>query len=410
MRRKVLLGLTVAANCVLLALAGCTGSLDQPKQRAAPAASQDAAAAETPSGEAHQSVQPAASTPSVAPAAASESVSRAGTTLVPPTTPADGRATRPPAIELCFADVVAKARPAVVGIAVRAQLIDQFFRVVSPIQSGSGVIIDPRGYILTNEHVVANATRIEVTTDDEQTYVAEIVGKDATIDLAVIKIAAPQPLRALVFAVPDSYRVGDWVVAIGNALGLAGGPTVTVGVIGALERSISVEADVLSDLVQTDAAINEGNSGGPLLNLNAEIVGINTIGAREGGGQGIGFAVSSFTAAPVARVLMEQGRVPWAWMGASVDELSPSRAMDLGLRVRKGVIIVRISRSGPAFQAGLRAGDVLLQVDDTPLQRVRDLNALLRERFKAGQSATVAYMRGSDEGTAKVTFTEAPQR
>jgi len=407
MRRRVLLGLTVAASCVLLALAGCTGSSDQPKERAASAAVQDAPAAETPSGEAPASGQPATSG---APVAASESVSRASATLVPPATPADGRATRPPAIETSFAGVVANARPAVVGIAVRAQVIDPFFRVLNPIQSGSGVIIDPRGYILTNEHVVANATRIEVTTDDEQTYVAEIVGKDAATDLAVVKIAAPLPLPALAFALPNSYRAGDWVVAIGNALGLAGGPTVTVGVVGALERSISVDADVLSDLVQTDAAINEGNSGGPLLNLNAEIIGINTIVAREGGGQGIGFAVSSFTAAPVARALMEQGRVPWAWMGASVDELSPARAMELGLRVRKGVIVVRISRSGPAFQAGLRAGDVLLRVDDTPLQRVRDLDALLRERFKAGQSATVSYVRGSEEGTAKVTFTEAPQR
>ena len=334
-------------------------------------------------------------------------------TLVPSSSPPPDAALSDRALagQSVFAQVASSARPAVVSIAVRVRVVDPFsLRLVSAVRTGSGVIIDPRGYILTNEHVIEGGQRIEVTTDDEQTYVAEVVGRDPATDLALIKIFASTLFPSLRFASPESYAAGDWVIAIGNALGLAGGPTVTVGVIGALERTIAVDGDVLSDLVQTDAAINEGNSGGPLINLNGEIVGINTIVAHEkSAGQGIGFAVSAFTASRVAQALMEFGRVPWAWLGVDVEELSPSRALELNLPVRKGILVKRLSRGGPAHVAGLQLGDVLLKLDENVLNRVRDLDVLLRDRYKAGDAPVVTFLRGSAEATAKVTLSEAPR-
>jgi S1-C subfamily serine protease len=306
--------------------------------------------------------------------------------------------------------VVTRARPAVVGIAASAQIIDPFFRLIPTVQSGTGVIIDPGGYILTNNHVIENTTRIEVTLDNDETYVAEVIGRDTNSDLAVIKITAPAPLPYLPFAEPTSYRIGDWVVAIGNPLALPGGPTVTVGVIGALERTIVVDSDSLSDLVQTDAAINEGNSGGPLLDLQGDIVGINAIVASQGQAQGIGFAVSSFTASAIAKALIANGRVPWAWMGVSVAELSPSKALELRLNVRKGIIVTGVSRGGPANQAGILLGDVLKTINGSVLNRVRDLDTLLRETYKAGDTVDVTLLRGKEERTVKVTFTTSPRR
>ncbi|MBI2935723.1 MAG: trypsin-like peptidase domain-containing protein [Chloroflexi bacterium] len=307
-----------------------------------------------------------------------------------------------------FTQVVAKVRPAVVSIAALVQVIDPFFRLVPSVQSGSGVFIDPSGYVVTNEHVVANATRIEVKTDDEQTFVAELVGKDATTDLALLKISAPMPFPYLRFAQPDSYRIGDWVIAIGNALGLPGGPTVTVGVIGALDRTINVDSQLLGDLVQTDAAINEGNSGGPLIDLNGDIVGINTIISRQG--QGIGFATSSFTVAPVVRALREQGRVHWAWLGVGVDDLSTGKALELDLPVRKGVVILQVVRNSPASRAGIQPGDVIVSINGAPITRLKDLQKQLREEYQAGQEVTVRILRSGRETDLPVVLTEMPRR
>ncbi|MSQ11233.1 MAG: PDZ domain-containing protein [Dehalococcoidia bacterium] len=395
MKRAPFWVFTLGAVAVVLTAAGCTSDAKE-----TPAA--DVAAASIPAAPPAPAPEPAPLPPTA------EELAKASVVTPVETPQAPAPAGREAITLESFAEVVARARPAVVGIAVVAQSIDPFFGLSTAVQTGTGVIIDAQGYILTNEHVIANAIRIEVATDDEQTFIAEVVGKDAMSDLAVIKITAPGPLHSLAFAPPDSYRPGDWVIAIGNALGLPGGPTVTVGVIGAVNRTIAVDDQVISDLVQTDASIHEGNSGGPLVDLEGRIVGINTILSLRGSAQGIGFAISSFTTAPVARALIENGRVPWAWLGLSVQELSPSKALELDLPVRKGIIVLGLTRGGPAHVAGILPGDVLLRLDDTPLASVRDIDALLRDRYQAGDTAAVFFLRNGQEQSVQVTFATAP--
>ena len=314
-------------------------------------------------------------------------------------------------LPLTFADIIAAVRPAVVSITVRTQTVNPFTgRPVPSVGAGTGVFIDPQGFILTNEHVIADATRIEVATDDDKTYIAEVIGKDANSDLAVLKIADQKSFPALPFAPADSYHVGDWVISVGNALGLPGGPTVSIGVISALDRSITVDDQTIGDLIQTDAVINEGNSGGPLVNLKGEIVGITSIAAGESQTVGYGFAISSFTAAPVSKVLIQNGRITWASLGIGVEDLSAVTALQLDLSVRQGVIVSTIYRNGPGHVAGLLPGDILVSVDSNAIRRVRDFDLLLREKYRAGQQATVKFLRNGEERTTRVTFTEPPRR
>ncbi|MSP78295.1 MAG: PDZ domain-containing protein [Dehalococcoidia bacterium] len=370
----------------ILALAAACGSADTP--------------------EAGPGVAPTASP---APSAAAPSTAPAVTPAPPPAPPID--ISKLSSLPISFSEIVARVRPAVVTISVRAQATRPVTgRPVNIIQSGTGVFIDPSGFVLTNQHVIDSGSRIEVMTDDDKTYVAELVGQDINSDLAVLKIVDQKPFLALPFADPSSYHVGDWVIAIGNALGLPGGPTVTIGVINALDRSIEVEHSVMSDLVQTDAVINEGNSGGPLLNLRGEIVGINSITAGQAASIGFGFAISSFTAAPVAKVLIQNGRITWAWLGLGIDDLSPAAALRYDLTVRQGVIVNGIARNGPAHVAGILPGDVLVRIDDTAIRRVRDVDLLLRDKYRAGQKASVMLTRNGEERTVQVTFTEPPRR
>ena len=190
-----------------------------------------------------------------------------------------------------------------------------FFRSRGATSTGTGAIIHSDGYVVTNYHVIRGASRIQITTDDGRVYRASVEGTDPITDLAVLRIDGEGPFPALPFAAPSSFRVGDWAIAIGNALGLPGGPSVTLGVVGALDRTLTTREQTLTDLIQTDAAINEGNSGGPLVDLNGEIIGINTAVVR--GAQGIGFSVSSFTVIPVVQSILKHGRVtagaPSSW-------------------------------------------------------------------------------------------------
>ncbi|MBM2827306.1 MAG: trypsin-like serine protease with C-terminal domain, partial [Dehalococcoidia bacterium] len=194
------------------------------------------------------------------------------------------------------ADVAAVVRPAVASITVRELALDFFTQPVQQEGAGTGVIFDSKGYVLTNNHVVEGAKDIRVTLPDGRTFdQVKVIGRDPATDLAVVQIQGDKlPIAKL--GDSDGLRIGDWVIAIGNALGLNGGPTVTVGVVGALGRSIGTASGPLHDLIQTDAAINPGNSGGPLLNMNGEVVGVNT--AIDTRGQGIGFAISMASAKP----------------------------------------------------------------------------------------------------------------
>ena len=218
------------------------------------------------------------------------------------------------------ADVVEAVRPSVVNITTRVETGSFLFRRFGATANGTGAIIHSDGYLVTNFHVVYGATRIVVTMDDGSHYEASVVGVDPATDLAVLKIEGEGPFPALSFAPPESVRVGDWAIAIGNALGLPGGPSVTLGVVGAIDRSLTTQQQSLTDLIQTDAAINEGNSGGPLVDLNGEVIGINTAVVR--GAQGMGFSVSSFTVVPVVQSILQYGRVRWPWMGVSASPTS----------------------------------------------------------------------------------------
>jgi S1-C subfamily serine protease len=303
--------------------------------------------------------------------------------------------------------MVARASPAVVHIRSRTVSASGFRQVEVPAGTGTGVIIEPNGTILTNNHVVEGASSITVTLVDGRSFEdAQVIGRDPMTDLAVIKVNGNNFPTAQ-FADPAQFRVGQWVVAIGNALDLQGGPTVTVGVIGALGRSIDLPNGVtLYDLIQTDAAINPGNSGGPLLNLAGEIVGINSAVSSES--EGIGFAVSGGVAQPVARELISTGRVVYPYLGVTVTEVTPTVAAQEGLNVSSGIFVATVVRDGPAARGGLRPGDVIIGINGTQVKTSPEFIRALRTH-RPGQQAQIAYMRENSQGTANVTLGEFPQ-
>ena len=306
--------------------------------------------------------------------------------------------------------VVESARPAVVSLIAELKLRDFFGRVFTDSQSGSGVIFRSDGYILTNQHVVANFRDITVTLDDGRQFEAEVVGMDELTDLAVLKIDG-EGFPVLPLGDPSRVRVGDWVIAIGNALAMPGGPTVTVGVISALDRVFQVRSDhQLYGLIQTDASINQGNSGGPLLNLQGEVVGISTAIARgDSTGntvEGIGFAVGMDTAIPVADELIEEGEVKWPWLGVLLSDLDPQMAAEVGVTIREGVLISDLLRDGPAWRAGIRRGDVVVAMGGQPLRTVTHMIKVLRHEHEVGEKVEVKLFRDKREMTLEVTFGE----
>ena len=314
------------------------------------------------------------------------------------------------------ADVVAEVEPAVVSILVESTAVDFFGRSRRSSGSGSGVIFREDGYILTNNHVVQDADSITVVFSDGREREGEIVGTDLRTDLAVVRVDE-RGLPTAPLADPSKLRVGDWVIAIGNALGLRGSPTVTLGIVSALQRSIPSGGGnvTLFDLIQTDAAINPGNSGGPLVNLLGEVVGINTAVLRGTDNttgteaQGIGFAVSMETAIPVADELVDNGRVVWPWLGVSVADVNPAVAAEMGLTSRSGVVINSIEAGAPAQQAGLEPEDVIVALGGQPVTNLRDLQRILRIDYEPGDELTVTAVRDGSERGFQVTLGESPR-
>jgi len=233
--------------------------------------------------------------------------------------------------------------------------------------SGSGMVLSADGAILTNNHVVENASRIEVTLQDGRRFPARVVGVDAATDLAVLRIEA-KGLPAIHFADSDKSEVGQWVVAIGSPFGLD--YTVTAGVLSAKGRG-GLGANEIEDYLQTDASINPGNSGGPLVNLHGEVLGINTM--IIGRASGIGFAIPSNLARRVATELLEKGDVKRAWIGVSYQELTPELASSFGVDRTRGALVNDIVQGGPAEQAGLKPGDIILDVGGREVREGRDL-------------------------------------
>jgi serine protease Do len=241
---------------------------------------------------------------------------------------------------------------------------------------GSGFVIDPRGYIVTNNHVVANAEKVTVTLQDQSQYPAKVIGRDQRTDLALLKISIPKPLPYVAWGNSDKVKVGDWVVAVGNPFGLGG--TVTAGIVSALGRNI--DEGPYDDFLQVDAPINRGNSGGPTFNLAGQVVGINTaIYSPSGGSVGIGFAIPSQLAKYVVNQLEQNGKVTWGWLGVEIQNITPAIAKSLGLDHPEGALVASVAPDSPAAKAGLKSGDVIIGAGDHPIHQAHDLPRIVAE-------------------------------
>ncbi len=266
---------------------------------------------------------------------------------------------------------------------------------------GSGFIISADGYIVTNNHVVEGADKVTVKLNDDKSagLAATIVGTDEETDLALLKVESPTPLPVLSFGDSEAMEVGDWVVAIGNPFGLSN--TVTAGILSAKGRDI--HAGPFDNFLQTDASINPGNSGGPLINMNGEVIGINT--AISANGQGIGFAIPSNLASKVIKDLREGKKVSRGWLGVTIQDLDENMAKALGLKDAKGALIGSVMDDEPADKAGLRAGDVIIRVGDTPIDSASAVTRSVAS-LKPDTKVDVVVIRDGKEVTCSVKLGE----
>jgi len=309
--------------------------------------------------------------------------------------------------QLTSRELVARVAPAVVSIVTESVSYNWFWQPIPQTGAGSGVIVSPDGYIVTNNHVVENANKVTVTLSDGRTFEATIVGADAQTDLAVVKIDASNVsyLHFLSNSL-EQLSVLDTVVAVGNALALPGGPTWTLGVVSNLGRSIQVETGVvLNDLIQTDAAINSGNSGGPLVNMAGQVVGINV--AIASNAENIGFAISTDTAIPVIQSLITRGKVVRPWLGVQVTTVTPAIQRYYNLSVNTGALITSVTSGSPAYRAGLRAGDVIVRIDSQVINTAQDLSAAVGSH-RVGDQVEITYYRGNVQQVATATLEESP--
>jgi serine protease Do len=264
---------------------------------------------------------------------------------------------------------------------------------------GSGFIIDPSGLIVTNNHVIEGADEINVILNDGTKLKAELVGKDSKSDLALLRVHYDKPLKFVKFGDSDKLRLGEWVIAIGNPFSLGG--TVTAGIVSARNRDIN--SGPYDNYIQTDAAINRGNSGGPLFNLNGEVIGVNTaIISPSGGSIGIGFAIPSDSAKPVIEQLQKYGEARRGWLGVRIQEVTDSLAESLNISPPRGALVAGIDPKGPAKPAGLQAGDVVVTFDGHDVKEMRDLPRIVADT-PVGKEVDVVVIRKGKEQTLKVT-------
>ncbi len=286
------------------------------------------------------------------------------------------------------------------------QFFDDFFNkkngadnLPRKVQSlGSGFVIDPSGLIVTNNHVIEDADEISVNFNDGTKLDATLLGKDDKTDLALLKVKVDHPLVSVKFGDSDVMRVGDWVLAIGNPFGLGG--TVTTGIISARNRDIN--SGPYDNFLQTDAAINRGNSGGPLFNMNGEVIGINTaIISPSGGSIGIGFAIPSATAINVVDQLREYGETRRGWLGVRIQEVTSDIADSLGMDSAKGALVAGVTEKGPAAESGIEPGDVILEFDGKPVAAMHELPRLVADE-PIGKEVPVLVLRKGEQKTITV--------
>lgn len=303
-----------------------------------------------------------------------------------------------------FADVVERIRPAVVNIYTRTQVATQRYylgpgRTLVPEQRrseslGSGFIMDSKGLVLTNYHVIRDATEIEVRLFDERRFKAKVVGEDPKTDVALLQLESGEDLPALELGDSESLRVGDWVIAIGNPLGLTS--TVTAGIASATgRRDIPVSGDLkYQDFIQTDASINPGNSGGPLVDLRGRVVGINTL--VNSAAQGIGFAIPMNMVKELMPKLTEGGRVQRSWLGIYIGEVPDPLRREIDLPEEGGALVTGVVKGGPGEAAKLAPGDVILMMGNQPVENAAELS-WIAGNFPVGKVVKVKVRRGSQD-------------
>jgi serine protease Do len=321
-----------------------------------------------------------------------------------------------------FADLAERSLPSVVNIATtqtisadsQMQDLDEMFREFldrrqgakprprKATSLGSGFIIDPSGYIVTNNHVIENADEIMVVMHDDTELKAKLIGRDPKTDLALLKVDAKKSLPAVKWGDSTALRIGDWVLAIGNPFGLGG--SVTAGIVSAHQRDIN--AGPYDDFIQTDASINRGNSGGPMFNMDGEVVGINSaIFSPSGGSVGIGFAIPSNLAKPVIDQIRQFGHPRRGWLGVRIQSISEDLAEGLKLPSAKGALVAGVTPSGPADKAGIKQGDVVLRFDGKDVTQMRGLPRMVAET-PVGKKVDVVVWRKGQETTLSVTLGE----
>jgi serine protease Do len=335
------------------------------------------------------------------------------------------------ALQAAFVAVAERVRPAVVHVGtvqvarlrrppgdqappiedpLLKDFFDQFFGPRGPRQRGefhqpglgSGVIIDKRGYVLTNFHVIKGADAVTLRLSSKQEYRGRIVGTDPKTDLAIVRFDPEAPLTVATLGNSDGLRVGEWAIAIGNPFGLD--QTVTVGVVSATGRA-DVGIASYENFIQTDASINPGNSGGPLVNLRGEVIGINT--AIVATGQGIGFAIPANMVKRVMGQLIDRGKVIRGWLGVSLQPLTPELAQALGLKSTQGAVVARVQSGSPAASIGLQANDVIVSFDGAPVEDYHHLQRLAADA-EVGRSVKLEIVRDKERKTVDLKIAEAP--
>ena len=308
--------------------------------------------------------------------------------------------------------ILSRVEPAVVSINTRGFSQGDLFNIVPRQGAGTGMVVTPDGDVLTNAHVVSGATsiRVKLGTGDK-TYDADLLGSDPAADVAVIHLRDVRDLPTVTLGRSSALKVGDDVVAIGNALALPGGPTVTAGIVSARDRTIRSQREQLDNLIQTDAAINPGNSGGPLVNANGQVVGMNTAvaqGAGDAAAQNIGFAIASDTFKPIVDDLRRGGGGAVharAFLGVTTVTVDDSVKDRFGLDADSGAIVIDVSPGSPADGAGLRRGDVITSIGGTDISSSEDLGRVVRSH-KPGDKVDVKWKRGAAAQTASVVLAQ----
>ena len=407
LKRSYLASVAVAAILALAACGGGTSVDEATPAQASPQVTQAATAGPTATQPPLLAAPPAAPPQVTAPARVpSPQATRKPLDLVGTTEPVNPVSLGPASEDLPTVDVVRILTPSVVQIVTESIGMGFFNRPVPSRGVGTGIVLDDRGHILTNNHVIEGGERITVILSNGDSFTAEVIGGDPSTDTAVIRIDA-DGLQPATLGESAALEVGEDVIAIGHALGLPGGPTVSEGVVSALGRSIDTDQQTtIVDLIQTDAAINPGNSGGALVNTSAEVIGINT--AIIQGSRGIGFAINIDDAKIVAAQLMNKGYVERGFLGISPVNLNAGLASRLDLSVAEGVLVARVIPDQAADAAGLQETDVIVELGDDRIANNGELSKFLL-KHTPGETVRLVYYRGTTKVVGEVTLGERPK-